>query len=262
VDAAAPTDDRASLLQLTDFVGTAFGTEDFCVFLYSLVRLQAPRTIVELGTGVGASAFWLSLGVKRNGAGHVWTVDDLTLFERHEMLLAQITSNDWFAGATISNGREYFDEVVRKLGLGDWVTFVERKVQLDELGHFDSYPFSNEPIDLLFSDFEHGPKAILNLLGHFLPRMALASSIFIDSAPTAWHSFLLLEQLVSQLNRGHIPMALQDCCTVDLEPVLKNRQIKLVHLTEWKQRDQNSTAWLKLEPVDLVPQPRSYMRGM
>ncbi len=133
---------------------------------------------------------------------------------------------------------------------------------MSQARHFERYPFGGETIDLLFSDFQHGPKAILELLGHFLPQMAPASSIFIDSASTAWHSFLLLEQLVAQLNRGQIPKALQDQCPVDLGPVLKNRHVNLVHLTEWKQRDQNSTAWLKIEPVDLLPQPRTYMRGM
>jgi hypothetical protein len=28
-------------------------------------------TIVELGTGLGASAFWMALAAKRNGVGHV-----------------------------------------------------------------------------------------------------------------------------------------------------------------------------------------------
>ncbi len=60
-------DDRAKLLLLTDFIGTAFGTEDFCLFLYSLIKLQTPRVIVELGTGLGASAFWMALAAKRTG---------------------------------------------------------------------------------------------------------------------------------------------------------------------------------------------------
>jgi hypothetical protein len=48
---------------------------------------------------------------------------------------------------------------------------------------------------------------------------------------------------------------------VDLGAVMKNRRVVLVHLTEWKARDQNSTAWLKIEPIDLLPQPRAVMHG-
>ncbi len=44
-------DERAMLLLLTDAVETGFGTEDFSLFLYSLVRMHAPETVVELGTG-------------------------------------------------------------------------------------------------------------------------------------------------------------------------------------------------------------------
>jgi hypothetical protein len=98
-------------------------------------------------------------------------------------------------------------------------------------------------------------------LGHFLPRMSLASSIFIDSVSTAWSSYLLLEQLVSQLNQGTIPMSLQSLCDADLRGVFQDRRITLVHLTETKDRDQNSTSWLKLEPIDLQPHPRTRMRG-
>jgi PAS domain S-box-containing protein len=60
------SDERARLLLLTDAVGTAFGTEDFSLFLYSLVRMHTPETVVELGTGLGISAFWMALAAKRN----------------------------------------------------------------------------------------------------------------------------------------------------------------------------------------------------
>jgi hypothetical protein len=241
-----------------------FGTEDFCLFLYSLVRMFAPRTIVELGTGLGASAFCMALAAKRNGVGHVWTVDDLELFASYDTLLNRITTlleKAEFPSFEALTPEQYFRAVASLLDINSCITFTHETINLDEDRHFDRYPFSNESIDLLFSDFRHGPEDILAILGHFLPRMSPASSIFIDSAPTAWPSYLLLEQLISQINKGNIPRALQECCPVDLQPLMRNRRIILVHLTECKNRDQNSTAWLKIEPIDLLPQPRTQMRG-
>jgi hypothetical protein len=43
---------------------------------------------------------------------------------------------------------------------------------------------------------------------------------------------------------------------------MKHRRVVLVHLTESKARVQNSTAWLKLEPVDLQPHPATSVRGL
>ena len=87
-------DERAMLLLLTDAVGTGFGTEHFCLFLYSLMRMQAPRTVVELGTGLGLTTFWMALAAKSNNAGHIWTVDDFEFFDKQMgRFLAAVKSN-------------------------------------------------------------------------------------------------------------------------------------------------------------------------
>lgn len=258
-------EERSRLLRLTDFCGTVFGTEDFCLFLYSLVRMNGPRTMVELGTGLGISAFWMGLAAKQNGIGHVWTVDDQSLFERQSTLLDQMADflhHEGIVSVSLATGSDYFDQMAGSLELREFVSFIKAKIDLKEEGHFDHYAFSHQPIDLLFSDFRHSPDNILSILGHFLPRMSPASSIFLDSAATHWPSYMLLEKLVSQLNRGHVAQALQERSNVDLRQVIQNRRIHLLHLTEWKERNQNGTSWLKLEPTDIVPHPRTRMRGL
>src|SRR5205085_11974635 len=114
-----------------------------------------------------------------------------------------------------STAEEYYSGIARLFGLDPYLTFVKSKISLDEVGHFNHYPFAGMPIDLLFSDFLHGATAILAILGQFLPCMAPSSSIFIHSASTAWTSYLLLEQLCSLLNTGKVPKALQEFCSVD-----------------------------------------------
>ena len=36
-------------------VGQMYGTENFCHLLYSLVKMEQPDTIIELGVGAGAT---------------------------------------------------------------------------------------------------------------------------------------------------------------------------------------------------------------
>ena len=45
-----------------------------------------------------------------------------------------------------------------------------------------------------------------------------------------------------------------------LRAKVANKRFTLVHLTEVKDRDQNSTAWLKIEPLDILPHPATRMR--
>ncbi len=68
-----------SLTQLLDYsrsVGPLYGTEDFAIFLYALIKMQRPERMLELGTGTGVCAFWAAQGMKENGVGTVLTVDD------------------------------------------------------------------------------------------------------------------------------------------------------------------------------------------
>lgn len=252
-------DKRAKLLLLADVAGPVFGTQDFALFLHSLVRMHVPETIVEFGTGLGVSSFWMAAAVKRNGVGHVWTVDNLMEYDSSPVLrqvIAKLLPPD-----RVVEPEQYLREVARLLELEPHITFVNQTIDFSKPGHFDRYPFGDKPIDLLFSDFRHGALDILSFLAQALPRMAPASSIFLDSASTNWPCFLLLEQLTAQLNQGRAPASLQERSDRDLRTVLADRRIVLVHLTKVGRRDQNGTAWLKLEPLDLVPHPRTAMGG-
>ena len=64
------------LLELRNRIGRVYGSEDIAMLLYSLVRRERPANILELGTGLGVSAFWMAQAAKENGHGHVWTLDD------------------------------------------------------------------------------------------------------------------------------------------------------------------------------------------
>jgi hypothetical protein len=258
-------DERAILLLLTDAVEAGYGTEDFSLFLYSLARMHAPETVVELGTGLGVSAFWMALAAKRNRTGHIWTVDDFELFSRRSDLVEEVIARLRRSGVISlenSTAEEYYSQISSLLGLDPYLTFVQSKIFLNEVGHFDHYPFAGKSIDLLFTDFQHSGVSILKILGHFLPSMASSSSIFIHSAPTSWPSYLLLEQVCLQLNAGKVPKLLQSFCGTDLSEFVRQHRIVLVHLTERKDRNQNSAAWLKIEPIDVLPHPQSRMRGM
>src|SRR3546814_3171677 len=47
------------LYRYTKDVGAGYGTEDFSFFLYALVKMHKPGRVLELGTGTGASSFWI-----------------------------------------------------------------------------------------------------------------------------------------------------------------------------------------------------------
>ncbi len=70
IDALVP------LLVLANRLGFVYGSDDISMFFYTLIRRERPLNIVELGTGLGVSTFWMAQALKELGDGQIWTVDD------------------------------------------------------------------------------------------------------------------------------------------------------------------------------------------
>ncbi len=239
----------ADLKIFSDRIGSIYGTEDWCLFLYSLVKMHKPKTILELGCGCAATTMWMAQAVKENEAGHIWTVDD----GRDWQNVLEGNDNLFLGDEKIAAFPDYIAHLTQKFELEGFVSLISDKIP--------PFPSLEAKIDLLFSDFSHGANEIIKILGHYLPQMSECSSIFIDSASTAFPSYALLEMLLPQLNQGKIPRTLlaaidEKSRKAALEFV-RNSQFTLVHITEDKHRSQNSTAWLKIQPVDIRPYPRT-----
>ncbi len=116
-------------------------------------------------------------------------------------------------------------------------------------------PDFKEGIDMVFSDLNHSPENIQSLLGAFIPQMRETSSIFIDSASTHRLSYLALERIVDLLNQGRLPAGIVKELNQDEARRLQDRvtasSFRLMHLVEATNRAQNSTAWLRIEPIDI-----------
>lgn len=244
-------DKYIKLLQFTKILGPPYGTEDSAMFLHSLVKMHRPRVILELGTGLGVCAFQMAMAAKENDYGHVYTVDNGSHWPGTSELVQQ--------HEIVPPGSDYptfLNTVAGWLDVKPFVTFINSTLP--------PFPELDEPIDLIFSDFAHGAEDTLNLIAFYLPRLSVCSSIFIDSASTLRQTYDLLENLIPQLNAGTVPDALRqlipDRGRDAFDDLVGKRRFTLMHLTEVKQRAQNSMAWIKIEPLDGGPFPVTSMR--
>lgn len=244
---------RTSLFRLSDCVGSVYGTEDLSVFLYSLVKMKKWRNVLELGTGLGVTTFWLGQALRENARGRVVSIDDGRHFapvERWSQVRSTLSAN--FPNIKTATYFRYLRSMRAELGLGKEVAFVRQKIDAKRMPGL----FKGE-LDLVFSDFSHAPLDILEVLANFLPYLSTGGALFVDGASTNLSSCLLLEKIVDQLNQGRIPQILLEpgprARLPRLRALVERSKFRLTHLVENKQRVQNSTAWLQVEPLDFVP---------
>ncbi|HVG29666.1 MAG TPA: hypothetical protein VM864_08215 [Pyrinomonadaceae bacterium] len=229
-----------------------YGTECFCWFLHSVILMRKPQTIVELGTGAACTTSLAALAAKLNQHGHVWTVDDGSDWE--------LLREDCQRAAGYVNPDESYEQFVagllRTFGLSDYVTHVAQTVS------GGSYFAPRQPIDILFLDLgDTGPLGCLKALRYYLPKVARSSSIFIDRASTILPSRLLLESIVSSLDRGKVPRSLingLDPAAVEcIESLAGACRFKLIDLVESRRGKanvlQNSRLWISIEVEDSFP---------
>jgi len=259
------------LIELSNRLGFIYGSEDISMLLYTLVRRERPLNVVELGTGLGVSTFWIGQALKEIGQGIISTFDDGSHWkdtkevERAFHLLSNVEP---FSSLKRSNldYEGFVNGMCELLELQDFLTFIPDHIDLSNEAEFVArkYLFLQSPVDFVFADIQRNPDDILDVFSFFLPRMAESASIFIDSASTSLTGFLFLEKLIGQLNDGKVPRHFLMNKTprrrrrmIDL---ISLRRFSLVHLIERKHREQNSTAWIKIEPVDYVPHPMTLMK--
>jgi predicted O-methyltransferase YrrM len=253
---------HALLRRYRRLTGEVFDSDPLATFLYSLVRMHRCETVVELGSGLGSTALTLGLALRENGAGRAWTVDDFRLVNEHldlAAMAARVEAEGLLEHAPSEPG-ELIAAMARRLGVEDRLAVVRRRIELDRDELIEDAPWAGRPVDLLFSDFNHGPEATVRMLAYWLERMAPSASIVIDSASTWWPTWLALEKLHELLSAGRVPGMLE-AWGADLERVVARRRFTLVHLTRVGRSRQNGAAWLKIEPVDLVPHPATAMRS-
>lgn len=218
-------------------------------------------TVLELGTGLGVSSLFMAQAVKENGSGHVWTVDDGSYWNSDEFSLNTIPSHPRVKKILKScKAVDYFgflESIAERFRLTPHISFLKGHIPMNDKPSNPAWlkPVLKRPIDLLFCDFSHGPSAILSLLSRFLPLMAHSSSFFIDSASTFLPSYLTLERTVRQLNSGKVPAIFLEGCDkrqkADKRALISSRSFTLIHLVEKKKSDQNSMAWIRIEPTNL-----------
>jgi len=235
------------LKKLTDDIGQIYGTEDFAIYLYSLVRMFKPKTILELGTGLGTTSLWMALALEENQEGIIHTIDN---------------GSEW---QSLKQAKERY----RQFYNDDYKLFVEGLIQHF---NFNNVKFYNEQIDnfnlnnidILFSDFSHDTFSILNCFAMYLSKMSENSYIFIDSASTHYTSRLTILSLLDMLNANKIPKTLLEMVPITQKEKFKEKvsqsSFQLIDIIENKNRNQNSTACIKINPIDLFPNPRINIR--
>ncbi|MDG2305272.1 MAG: class I SAM-dependent methyltransferase [Candidatus Binatia bacterium] len=145
--------------------GLVFGTEFTGTWLYSLLRMQGCRRVIELGTGFGVSALWCALAMRENpGDGHVWTYDG-------------------------GEPDPDFLQLAEELGLQNHLTFEQALLYPERRDSKLPVP-TDEPLDLVWSDIAMGRNISLdrtlgarNVVEFYLPYLSDRGWILVDNGP-------------------------------------------------------------------------------
>jgi len=227
-------------------IGEIYGKERFCYLLYSLIRMEQPNVVVELGTGLGTSALLSAQALKENNKGKIWTIDNGEDWEKYKNTFDKV----------FETHKEYFNELIKKFNL---TNFIELVSNFDTSKNLVYNPKSK--VDIVFADaMESGPTGCLQVLRGYLPIMSSRSSIFIDRASTINHSYLFLEYVIKELQKNRVVSSLVEGLPKKTQEsiyrLVSNSKFTLIHLVEDDHnkvnKNQNSTAWIKIEPLDFI----------
>ena len=231
----------------TDRIGSIYGTEDLSVYLYSVIKMMKPRTVVELGTGLGSTMLWSALALEENDEGMLYTVDDGSEWKRIS------TAKEMIGDRFRVDYDRFVKDLILEFQVYKRVKFINEKISIVDVND----------IDILFSDFAHGVFDVTKLLADYLPKMNEHSRIYIDSASTHYGSYNTIERIVQILNSGKIPRSFEEVSNLDYDSFIRKvhrSSFSIEHIIENKDRNQNSTCCITISPIDIFPYPRKNLR--
>ena len=233
----------------TDLFGSIYGSEDKSILYYSLVKMQRPKNILELGTGLATNTLWLGLALKENNnKGKIITIDNGIGWE---LILSKPNNILSVNNCDKTDYNSYISSLIDKFNLNDVIQFVNQDIENADV------IISSKDIDFLFCDFRHDPEFILNMFAVFITKMSDISTIVIDSVPTNIYSNLLVNKIIEIFNSGKIPKSISDIARssgIDLNVLIdkiKKTEFQIIPIIENKKRNQNSSVMITLSPIDI-----------
>lgn len=245
------------LKSYTDKISHFYGTEDLSIHLYSWVKMLNPLVCVEFGTGLGVTSLWMGSALKENSNGGILhTVDngaDWKGIQETLYLDAESSYNSY---------GEYISSIFEEYDLNPFISF-----NLSSIEDFNTNVlpnFDRNSIDILFSDYKHGPVAITKLFAEYLPYMSENSMIFIDSAPTYYPSYSMLKDFIINLNSGKNLKSLISWSKYpdEVKEKISSCRFELFNIYENKSTNQNSTTCIRLSSNDIFPPTHLTIRGI
>lgn len=207
-----------------------YGTSGFSFYLYGLIKMIKPTTVVELGTGVGTTCFLAAQACKENNKGSIITIDNGQDYK--------------FSNFDIDYN---FFDLVNSFNLNNFIEL--RKVELD----LKDLTILNDidQVDIMFNDIECSPHHVLTTLNWLLPRVNKECYFIIDRAATYWPTYCVIELLLDNLNRGKIPKILLDVLDdkTEFKELIQNFKFSVQYVLKDVESgdEQDSFAIIKIE---------------
>lgn len=220
-------------IQSTD---SKYLSADFSHYLYGLVKMIKPETVVEFGTGYGTTAFLTAQALKENKKGIIKTIDDGVFWAE--------------TNPPQNSYSDFIHAKIEEFGISHHIHFIPRTL------NFQNFEPINDirHIDILFNDIDCNPEYIVYTMAWLMPRIKKTCYFFIDGSATYWPAYSMLEMLVKSLNEKNIPKKMLNFFGDDelLYKLTRNKVFTLVHVKkENNDPIQNGFSMIKIEDKDV-----------
>lgn len=251
-----------NLHKLREVLGPIYGSENTSLLLYTIVKYNKPEVVLELGTGLGVSTLMIAQAIKENGRGIVITIDDDSHENEHFHNLDELVKGEELEFLKFKSTLKEtlsLQNMAESLELSEFIRIVKTNMDFEGqiLNVTDDWQLPGQKIDLVFSDFSHGPEECQKILLGLLPFLNYESELLIDSASSNISSLYALEKLVEGLEKGKIPRAIQMIKNGELRKRIiescQCRNFSMSHFFQKGRDEQNSTLRINLSLPDYLP---------